>query len=48
MIRLSLAEGDRFLSTTEIETITEILAFDPVYATRSITDVIPNPGARGR
>lgn len=43
MIRLSLAEGDRFLSTTEIETITEILAFDPVYATRSITDVIPNP-----
>jgi type III restriction enzyme len=43
MIRLTLAEGEHFLTTSEVAAITEVLAFDPVYATRSIVDIIPNP-----
>jgi type III restriction enzyme len=43
MLRLTLTEGKDFLTTSEITAITETLAFDPVYATRSVMDIVPNP-----
>ena len=43
MLRLTLTEGKEFLTASEITAITETLAFDPVYATRSVTDIVPNP-----
>lgn len=48
MLRLTLAEGTDFLTASEIKAIAETLAFDPVYATRSVVDIVPNPWvARG-
>src|SRR5262249_54986042 len=43
MLRLTLTEGKDFLTASEITAITETLAFDPVYATRSVMDIVPNP-----
>lgn len=43
MLKLTLGDGDEFLSATEIQAVQEAIAFDPVYATRSIVDVVPNP-----
>src|SRR5437016_1701519 len=43
MLRLTLAEGKDFLAASEVQAISEMLLFDPVYATRSIVDVVPNP-----
>jgi type III restriction enzyme len=43
MLKLTLIEGKNFLQASEISSIAEALEFDPVYATRSVVDVIPNP-----
>lgn len=43
MLRVSLADGAEFIKTTEVAAISEPVAFDPVYATRSIVDIVPNP-----
>lgn len=43
MIKLTLADGEEFLSTSEVQVVREPLSFDPVYATRSVVDVVPNP-----
>jgi type III restriction enzyme len=43
MLRLTLAEGKEFLTVSEVKAISEVLSFDPVYATRSVVDIIPNP-----
>lgn len=43
MLKLTLSEGKEFLSATEIRAIQETISFDPVYATRSVVDVVPNP-----
>ncbi|HET9364480.1 MAG TPA: DEAD/DEAH box helicase family protein [Candidatus Angelobacter sp.] len=43
MLRLTLAEGSEFLTASEIKAVAETLAFDPVYATRSVVDIVPNP-----
>jgi type III restriction enzyme len=43
MLRLTLTEGKDFLTASEITAISETLAFDPVYATRSVMDIVPNP-----
>lgn len=42
MLRLTLADGEEFLNSTEIKAVQEPLSFDPVYATRSIVDIVPN------
>jgi type III restriction enzyme len=48
MLKLTLADGDEFLKATEVEAVQDTLAFDPVYATRSVIDIVPNPWvARG-
>jgi type III restriction enzyme len=48
MLRLTLADGDDFLKTTEVSIVPEGRDFDPVYATRSLVDIVPNPWvARG-
>ena len=43
MLRLTLAEGSEFIQATEVDVQVELLAFDPVYATRSVLDIVPNP-----
>ncbi len=43
MIRLTFADGKEFLSATEVDAVQEIVSFDPVYATRSVVDLVPNP-----
>jgi len=43
MLRLTLADGKDFLSASEVEAIQETVSFDPVYATRSVVDLVPNP-----
>ena len=43
MLRLTLAEGKEFLTASEVQAISEVRSFDPVYATRSVMDIIPNP-----
>jgi len=48
MIRLTLADDADFIKATEVEQATEPAAFDAVYATRSVVDIVPNPWmARG-
>jgi type III restriction enzyme len=48
MLKLTLADGAEFLKTTEVGAIQEPIIFDPVYATRSVVDIVPNPWvARG-
>jgi type III restriction enzyme len=42
-VKLNLIEGKEFLSASEVTAISEVLSFDPVYATRSIVDILPNP-----
>jgi type III restriction enzyme len=43
MLKLTLAEGKEFMKATEVTQVFEPLAFDPVYATRSVVDIVPNP-----
>jgi type III restriction enzyme len=43
MLRLTLGKGDEFLSATEVQAVRETITFDPVYATRSVVDIVPNP-----
>lgn len=43
MLKLTLAEGKEFMKATEVTAVLEPLAFDPVYATRSVVDIVPNP-----
>jgi type III restriction enzyme len=43
MLKLTLADGAEFIKTTEVEQATEPVAFDAVYATRSVVDIVPNP-----
>jgi len=43
MLKLTLADGEEFLSASEVQAIQETITFDPVYATRSVVDIIPNP-----
>jgi type III restriction enzyme len=43
ILRLTLSEGADFLATKEIRAVAETLEFDPVYATRSVMDIVPNP-----
>ncbi|MGA7218840.1 MAG: DEAD/DEAH box helicase family protein [Candidatus Sulfotelmatobacter sp.] len=43
MLRVSLVDGAEFIKTTEVAAISELVVFDPVYATRSIVDIVPNP-----
>jgi type III restriction enzyme len=42
VLKLTFAEGKEFLSASEVEAIQETIAFDPVYATRSVVDIVPN------
>lgn len=42
--KVSLAtSGDEFLKTEDTTTVKDSVVFDPVYATRIITDIVPNP-----
>jgi type III restriction enzyme len=43
MLKLTLADGEEFLSASEVKVIQETTKFDPVYATRSVVDIVPNP-----
>jgi type III restriction enzyme len=43
MLKLTLADGAEFITATEIEQMKEPVAFDAVYATRSVVDIVPNP-----
>jgi len=43
MLKLTLSNGKEFLSATEVQAIQETASFDPVYATRSVVDIVPNP-----
>jgi type III restriction enzyme len=43
MLKLTLADGQEFLKATDEHFIQEAVAFDPVYATRSVVDIVPNP-----
>jgi type III restriction enzyme len=43
MLKLTLADGTEFITATEIEQMKEPVAFDAVYATRSVVDIVPNP-----
>jgi type III restriction enzyme len=43
MLKLTLGEGKEFLTASERKAVSEILSFDPVYATRSVVDIVPNP-----
>jgi len=48
MLKLTLADGAEFLKATEVSAVQETVTFDPVYATRSVVDIVPNPWvARG-
>jgi type III restriction enzyme len=48
MLKLTLADGQDFLKATDEQFIQERAAFDPVYATRAVVDIVPNPWvARG-
>jgi len=42
MLRLTLSTGKEFLSASEVAAIQEAISFDPVYATRSVVDIVPN------
>ena len=44
MLKLTLADGQEFLKATHEQFLQEQIAFDPVYATRSVVDIVPNPG----
>jgi type III restriction enzyme len=43
MLKLTLADSEEFLSASEVQAIEETISFDPVYATRSVVDIVPNP-----
>ena len=43
MLKLTLADGAEFLKATEVSAPQEKTVFDPVYATRSVLDIVPNP-----
>jgi type III restriction enzyme len=43
MLKLTLADGEEFLKSSEVTAVLEPVAFDPVYATRSVVDIVPNP-----
>ena len=43
MLRLTFADAKEFLSTTEVQAVQEVISFDPVYVTRSVVDIVPNP-----
>jgi type III restriction enzyme len=43
MLKLTLADGAEFIKATEVTALLEPVAFDPVYATRSVVDIVPNP-----
>jgi type III restriction enzyme len=48
ILKLTLADGQDFLKATDAQFIQDRAAFDPVYATRSVVDIVPNPWvARG-
>ena len=43
MLKLTFADSEEFLSASEVRAIQEAISFDPVYATRSVVDIVPNP-----
>ncbi len=42
VLKLTLADGKDFLTASEVQAIQETISFDPVYATRSVVDIVPN------
>lgn len=42
LVRLALGQGSSWLEQSEVRSVHEAAKFDPVYATRSLVDVIPN------
>lgn len=42
MVQMDLGQGKDWMEHSEIRTVYEPAAFDPVYATRSLVDVVPN------